>query len=457
MIENPDRADDKDARPAPAMAAPARLPSTWPEGLQATGEYEAALDYLRDDTGHLFVTGRAGTGKSTLLRALGDVLPEEMIVVAPTGLAAVNVGGQTIHSFFGLPPRLVGPEDIRRSRNGALMRKLRLLVIDEVSMVRSDLMWAIDQSLRINRGRSREPFGGVRLVMFGDLHQLPPVVQEAEVAEHLESRHGGPFFFTVSALTEGAGTQRLELTQVFRQRDQALLNVLNRIREGDPEESDLEVLNDRVAPIRTLGEGDPFVILTPTNAAAHRINAAFLKALPGIAKEYAAAVTGEFSPGAQPTEAALVLKVGAKVIMLRNDADRRWVNGTIARISRLGETGVWVEIDGREHEIEPVAWESRRYAYDQTQQKIVETIAGTFKQLPLRLAWALTIHKSQGLTLDKVYIDLGRGTFAHGQAYVALSRCRTLEGLSLARPLRPQDVLFDKAVLGYRERFPSLV
>jgi len=429
----------------------------WPQGLQATSEYEAAVDHLRNGEGNLFITGRAGTGKSTLLRALGELVPDPMVIVAPTGLAAVNVGGQTIHSFFGLPPRLVGPDDIRRSRNGALMRKLKLLVIDEVSMVRSDLMWAIDQSLRVNRGRPREPFGGVRVVMFGDLHQLPPVVQEHEVAEHLESRHGGPFFFSVPSLCEGAGTARLELTQVFRQKEGALLDVLNRIRDGEVGQDELDVLNERVSPIRTLGEGDPFVILTPTNAAAHRINAAFLKALPGEPRPYAAQVTGEFGQGAHPTEANLLLKPGAKVMLLRNDADRRWVNGTIARVTRLGEESVHVDIEGREHEIEPVAWESRRYAYDQSAQKIVETVAGTFKQLPLRLAWALTIHKSQGLTLDKVYIDLGRGTFAHGQAYVALSRCRSLEGLSLARPLRPQDVLFDRAVLGYRDVFPSLI
>lgn len=429
----------------------------WPAGLNATSEYDAAIDHLRSGEGNLFITGRAGTGKSTLLRALGDMVAEPMVIVAPTGLAAVNVGGQTIHSFFGFPPRLIGPDDIRRSRNGALMRKLKLLVIDEVSMVRSDLMWAIDQSLRVNRGRPREPFGGVRLVMFGDLHQLPPVVQENEVADHLESRHGGPFFFSVPALAEGAGTVRLELTQVFRQKEGALLDVLNRIRDGDVGEEELAVLNERVSPIRTLGEGDPFVILTPTNAAAHRINAAFLKSLPGNAHAYAATVTGEFGQAAHPTEATLELKAGAKVMLLRNDSDRRWVNGTIARVTRLGDDSVHVDIDGREFEIEPVAWESRRYAYDQSAQKIVETVAGTFKQLPLRLAWALTIHKSQGLTLDKVYIDLGRGTFAHGQAYVALSRCRSLEGLSLARRLRPEDVLFDRAVLGYREVFPSLV
>ena len=437
-------------------ASPAAATTAWGRGVRPTAEYEAALDYLRHGKGHLFVTGRAGTGKSTLLRALAEQVNEPMVVLAPTGLAAVNVGGQTIHSFFGFPPRLLGPDDIRRSRNGAVMRKLKFLVIDEVSMVRSDLMWAIDQALRVNRGRPREPFGGLRLVMFGDLHQLPPVVQEHEVASHLEDTHGGPFFFSISALQEGEGTALLELTEVFRQHDTALIDVLNHLRDGNLTQEDLEILNGRVAPIRTLAEGDPFVILTPTNAAAHRINMAFLDALPGRAHSYAAAVTGEFGQAAQPTDPMLTLKPGAKVILLRNDADRRWVNGTIARVTRLDETSVHVSIDGVEYEIEPVSWEQRRYAYDQGAQKIVETIAGTFKQLPLRLAWALTIHKSQGLTLDRVYIDLGRGTFAHGQAYVALSRCRSLEGLALARGLRPSDVMFDKAAMGYRDAFAPL-
>jgi ATP-dependent exoDNAse (exonuclease V) alpha subunit len=430
--------------------------SPWPAGVTPTAEYEAARRHLREDRGHLFVTGRAGTGKSTLLRALCDLSLSEHVVVAPTGLAAVNVGGQTIHSFFGLPPRLIRPDDIRRSRNGRVMRKLELLVIDEVSMVRSDLMWAIDQSLRVNRGRPREPFGGVRLLMFGDLHQLPPVVQEADVAEHLDSAHGGPFFFNLPTLQEPPGTALLELTEVFRQRDEALLGVLEHVREGRLEKEDLELLNDRVHPIRTLSEGDTYVILTPTNAAANRINLAYLDALPGAPRAYEAGVTGEFNGSAQPTDTTLVLKPGAKVILLRNDPDRRWVNGTVARIARLEEKRVWIEIDGRDYEVEPASWENRRYAYDQTEQKIVETVAGTFKQFPLRLAWALTIHKSQGLTLDKVYIDLGRGTFAHGQTYVALSRCRSLEGLALARALRPSDIVFDPAAMGYRRNFDRL-
>jgi len=442
--------------PAKQLASESADAALWPDGITPTEEYRTALAFLREGSGHLFVTGRAGTGKSTLLRALRDIVPGELVVVAPTGLAAVNVGGQTVHSFFGLPPRLIRPEDIRRSRNGTVMRKLAFLVIDEVSMVRVDLMWAIDQSLRVNRGRPREPFGGVRLVLFGDLHQLPPVVQEAEVAAHLDSEFGGPFFFSVSALTEGAGTQRLELTQVFRQSDEALISVLNRIRDGEANEADLEELNTRVAPIRTLGEGERFVILTPTNAAAQRINTAYLDALPGLALTYEAGITGDFTQASHPTDSALILKPGAKVILLRNDPDRRWVNGTIARISRLEEKKVMIEVAGREHELEPVSWEQRRYAYDKEQEKIVGTVAGTFKQYPVRLAWALTIHKAQGLTLDNVYIDLGRGTFAHGQAYVALSRCRSLEGLALARPLAPRDILFDHAALGYRDRFPAL-
>jgi energy-coupling factor transporter ATP-binding protein EcfA2 len=441
---------------APPPKAPTTGEAGWPSGVKPTSEFLAAHDYLREGKGHLFVTGRAGTGKSTLLKCLRDLIPAEMVIVAPTGLAAVNVGGQTIHSFFGLPPRLIRKDDIRRSRNGRIMRGLKLLVIDEVSMVRSDIMWAIDQSLRVNRGRAREPFGGVRLAMFGDLHQLPPIIDEGEVAAHLETEHGGPFFFDVGALREGHGTALIELSEVFRQKDEALIGVLNKVRDGEADEDDLGVLNERVHPIRTLSEGEPYVILVPTNAAARRINTAYLESLGGRAQTYQGAVTGEFNESAQPTDAMLVLKPGAKVMLLRNDPDRRWVNGTIARVSRVEPDKVWVEVDGEEHEVERVSWENRRYAYDKEAESVVETVAGTFKQFPLRLAWALTIHKSQGLTLDKVYIDLGRGTFAHGQAYVALSRCRTLEGLALARPLRGSDILFDPAVMGYRRLFEAL-
>ena len=272
-------------RAASAVVSRPTGASPWPAGVSPTREYQAAYDFLKEGDGHLFVTGRAGTGKSTLLTCLKELIADEMVVLAPTGLAAVNVGGQTIHSFFGLPPRLIRPDDIRRSRNGRLMRRLKFLVIDEVSMVRSDLMWAIDQSLRLNRGRPREAFGGVRLALFGDLHQLPPVVNDAEVAEHLESQFGGPFFFSQPALGEGAGTSLIELEQVFRQKDAALLDVLNKIREGEVEEDDLVLLNSRVHPIRTLSDGEPYVILTPTNAAAGRINSGLSQRPAGCAAD----------------------------------------------------------------------------------------------------------------------------------------------------------------------------
>ncbi|MEZ5922981.1 MAG: AAA family ATPase [Hyphomicrobiaceae bacterium] len=427
----------------------------WPRDVEATAEFESAAAYVEDGEGHLFVTGKAGTGKSTLLKALRDEDSHEMVVLAPTGLAAVQVGGQTIHSFFGLPPRLIKAEDIRPSRRLGLMRKLKTLVIDEVSMVRSDLMDGIDKMLRLNRKRPNDPFGGVRLVMFGDLHQLPPVITEPELGLYLTERFGGPFFFDAPAFRE-ATAKRVELGRVFRQRDARFLTALNHIREGSPGLEDLAMLNERVAPLDSLPRRDDYVILTPTNQVAQEINMAFLKALPGRTVMHEALVSGTYAETAQPTDAVLTLKEGAKVILIRNDPERRWVNGTLARVSRLDDDRVFVEIEGEEHEVEPEVWEAIRYDYDAKEDRIVETLAGSFRQLPLRLAWALTIHKAQGMTLDRVFIDLRRGTFAHGQAYVALSRVRTLGGLAMARPLRRSDIIFDRAVTGYRDVFEAL-
>ena len=446
--------DTSDARDRAPPSAP-----VWPTGIAPTPEFETALDYIGKRHGDLFVTGRAGTGKSTLLRVLRDTLGQSCAVVAPTGLAGVQVGGQTIHSFFGLPPRLIQPEDIRKGRNGAVMRRLDTLIIDEVSMVRADLMHGIDMSLRLNRGRSKEPFGGVQLVLFGDLHQLPPVVDN-DSAGYLHETFGGPFFFNAPAFRDGRCVL-LELGHVFRQSDEGFIRVLNAIREGDAGPDELELLNERVAPLARLRDAGDAVILTTTNAAAARVNQAFLQALPADQKAFSATVTGEYSPGAYPTDADLVLKVGAKVILIRNDTTlRRWVNGTLATVSRIEGERVWIKIgpalDGAEHELEPIAWESIRFAYDTAKDEITRTVVGTFSQLPVRLAWALTIHKAQGLTLDRVYIDLGRGAFAHGQTYVALSRCRTLEGLRLGRPLRPGDIMFDRSALGYRDIFTGL-
>ena len=441
------------------MTTPAKPQSTlqhhrWPRGVKPTPELEAARTYVSEGAGHLFVTGRAGTGKSTLLRALREASGNDTVVLAPTGLAAVQVGGQTIHSFFGLPPRLIKPEDVRPSRRLGLMRKLSTLVIDEVSMVRSDLMEGIDRCLRLNRKRPHDPFGGVRMMMFGDLHQLPPVVQ-GEIAGVLQERFGGPFFFDAPGLKEGEA-RLIELSHVFRQTGGPFLDALNRLRDGTADRVTLELLNARVRNFAELPERDRYVILTPTNQVANEINQEFLAKLPGKDWISEAEITGTFGDSAHPTDQALLLKEGAKVIMIRNDADKRWVNGSLAFVTRLEGDSVYVEIDGEEHEVEPATWEAIRYEYDAKTDKVVEQVAGTFKQLPMRLAWALTIHKAQGLTLDRVYIDMRRGAFAHGQAYVAFSRCRTLEGLGLARALRPHDVIFDRASTRYREVFTPL-
>jgi ATP-dependent DNA helicase PIF1 len=289
----------------------------WPNGVTPTPAFERAAAFLEEPRGNLFVTGRAGTGKSTLLKALRDAYADRMVILAPTGLAAINIGGQTIHSFFGFPPRLIQEGDIRRSRNGRVMRQLEFVVIDEASMVRSDMMWAIDRALRVNRGRPKEPFGGARILLFADMHQLPPVIQEREVLAHLIEEHGSPFFFSVPTLLDGDGTSLLELDHIFRQTDGALIRVLNAVRDGTVSDQDLAFINARVSPIRTLSEGEPYVILTTTNAAAKRINTAYLDALPGTALRFDASITGDFAANVQPADAALELKPAAKVMMLR--------------------------------------------------------------------------------------------------------------------------------------------
>ena len=440
---------------AAVTAKHAPTPALWPAGIEPTAEFKTAVEFVQKRQGDLFITGRAGTGKSTLLRTLRDTLGPGVAVLAPTGLAAVQVGGQTIHSFFRFPPRLIQPEDIKKGKNGAIMRRLDTLIIDEVSMVRSDLMHGIDLSLRLNRGRSKEPFGGVQMVFFGDLHQLPPVVRDAESATYLYENFNGPFFFNASAFRD-QGCELLELDQVFRQSDETFIRVLNAIRDGEVTQDELDILNERVRPLSRLRDVGDHVILTMTNEAAHRINAAFLESLPGKGQDFAAAVSGEYPDSAFPTDPALHLKVGAKVILIRNDPQKRWVNGTLATIQRMHDDRVWIDVSGEIHELEPVAWESVRYAYDTAKDQVMPNVTGTFRQLPVRLAWALTIHKAQGLTLDRVHIDLGRGAFAHGQTYVALSRCRSLEGLALGRPLRPADIVFDRAALGYRDIFTPL-
>lgn len=403
----------------------------------------AALDLLTTGGAHIFLTGRAGTGKTTLLRRFLDMAGSRAAVVAPTGVAAMNAGGQTIHSFFRFPPRLIEPHDVKRLRHARVLKEIETLVIDEISMVRADMMAAIDHSLRLHRD-SAEPFGGVRMIVVGDLAQLPPVV-DGQIAQYLDEMFGGPFFFNAPGFRD-AGFLRLELETVFRQSDPDFIDILAAVREGRVGEREAGLLNECVTQATGFDASGSHVVLTPTNQAAHDINAARLAALPGDVSAYSSKTEGQFDPRLFPTEDPLILKPGARVMMIRNDPNGRWVNGTMGVVAELEKDAVRVRVGEDVHRVEPAAWERYSYNYDAAKKSIDKSVVGAFKQLPLRLAWAMTVHKSQGLTLDKVYIDFSRGMFAHGQAYVALSRARTMEGLKLSRPLRPRDLVIDPRI-----------
>lgn len=411
--------------------------------------YAAPAEWVANGAGaqgNLFLTGRAGTGKTTMLRKFLELAGDKAVVLAPTGVAAMNAGGQTIHSFFKLPPRLVEPADIKRLRSTRLIKAVETIIIDEISMVRADMLDAIDRSLKLNR-MSKRPFGGARMILAGDLHQLPPVVQGDE-APILQERYGGSYFFNVPAFRE-AEFALLALKHVFRQADPRFLALLGSMRKGRVTPGDQSTLESLVSDRSAVDASETHVVLTPNNANAFRINQARLDALTTPAKTFAAKVDGQFEERAFPTEADLELKEGARVMMIKNDPEGRWVNGSLATVEGFGSNSVIVAIDGRAYEIEPAAWEKYRYDIDTETKKVKREVVGTFKQMPLRLAYAVTIHKAQGLTLDKVYIDFDSGMFAHGQAYVAFSRARSLDGLEISRSLRPRDLFLDRNAFAF--------
>lgn len=396
--------------------------------------------------GNLFLTGRAGTGKTTLLRRFLDRAGEEAVVLAPTGVAAMNIGGQTIHSFFKFPPRLMEPTDIKRLPNGRVFRAMKTLIIDEISMVRADMLDAIDKSLKLNRG-SKRPFGGVRVILSGDLHQLPPVVN-ADEAPILNDRYGGSYFFNAPAFRE-AEFSLLALKHVFRQAEPKFLALLGAVRQNRITPADESVLESLVSRRSAKDASLTHIVLTPNNANAFRINQARLDELNTRAQTFEGKVEGQFDVRAYPTETDLELKIGARVMLIKNDPEGRWVNGTLAIVEGFDTDKVIVNVDGNAYEIEPASWEKFRYTVNAQTKKVSREVIGTFRQMPLRLAYAVTIHKAQGLTLEKVYIDFDHGMFAHGQAYVAFSRARNLEGLEISRPLRPRDLVMDRAAFAF--------
>ncbi|MBL4618072.1 MAG: AAA family ATPase [Robiginitomaculum sp.] len=409
-----------------------------------TDTYSPVLKVLENQRANVYLTGRAGTGKTSLIRQFVARNHDTSVVVAPTGIAALNAGGQTIHSFFRLPPRLIELKDVKRLRHAKAMQEMQTLIIDEVSMVRSDMMAAIDKSLRLNR-QINEPFGGVQMVLVGDPYQLPPVIERG-TESYLQETYGGSYFFSGPSFREG-NFRLIELLKVFRQSDPVFLDLLGGIRRGDLDQHQAETLHDCVARTTPAEASRTHIVLTSTNKAAFEINHQRLRELPAKSHTYSGTLSGEFDEKLFPTEKALTLKPGARVMMLKNDPDKRWVNGTLAIVEQTNSEKLAINIKGKIHQIMPAVWERFKYGYDESSKKLTKKVIGAFKQYPLRLAWAMTIHKSQGQTLDKVYVDLRRGLFAHGQAYVALSRCRTLEGLQLSRPLTPRDLNIDRRAL----------
>ena len=413
-----------------------------------------AWQFVKNTGTSIFLTGKAGTGKTTFLRTLKDKLPKRMVVVAPTGIAAINANGVTIHSFFQLPfapyvsNSTFNTEGIFRmsKEKQRILRTLDLLVIDEISMVRADLLDSIDMVLRRYRDRSK-PFGGVQLLLIGDLQQLPPVVKDEEWTL-LSKYYDSPYFFSSLALKQ-MGYITIELLHVYRQNDLDFLTLLNKIRDNKADQDTLNKLNSRYVPNFAPPSGTDFIRLVTHNYQAQSINDRKLAELPGASRRYKASITGEFPEQSFPTEFVLELKENAQVMFVKNDSTGkgRYYNGMLGKVVSITTKGVTVKANetGELIDLLPEEWTNAKYVLNKETQAIEEEVEGTFKQLPLRLAWAVTIHKSQGLTFEHAIID-AQHSFAHGQTYVALSRCKTLEGLVLSAPLSPSAVICDEKV-----------
>jgi hypothetical protein len=417
--------------------------------IKLSNEQAEVYNLLETTNENYYVTGKAGTGKSVLLQYFVENSGKRVVVIAPTGVAALNVGGQTIHSFFKMPFDIDLDELRVDYKLREILRNIDAVVIDEVSMVRVDLMEGISKKLQIAR-KNDEPFGGVQMVMFGDLYQLPPVVTDGELDRYFKHNFGGYYFFNAQSI-KNSDLKIYELGTIFRQKDHEFKKILNSIRNGILKESDMRALNQRLEAIKPDGG---YITLAGHNATVSSINHKMLSDLPGDEKSYEAEIWGSITESSFPTEKKLKLKVGAQIMMLKNDTEkpRRWANGTLGVITKLSNDIVKVSIDGVEHTVAPATWDKIQYDYNPEERELTKTTVSSFKQLPIRLAWAITIHKSQGQTYQSVAVDLSDGAFAHGQTYVALSRCVSLEGLYLDAPIKRDDIIVDPDVVEFMKK-----
>lgn len=430
-------------------------------------EFQDALQLITHTRQSVFLTGKAGTGKSTFLKYICQSVKKKYVVLAPTGIAAINAGGVTLHSFFKLPFRPMLPDDPDLSLRGGrifdffkyrkehrrIMKEVELVIIDEISMVRADIIDCVDRILRVYTGNMRLPFGGKQLLFVGDVFQLEPVVP-SDQKEILSLFYASPFFFSARVFKE-INLVPIELRKVYRQTDAVFIGVLDKIRSNTASKAELDILNARHYPSFSPEEDDMYITLATRRDQVDYINEKKLAELPGEEVVSTGRIDGDFPESSLPTQKNLSIKERAQVIFIDNDPQRRWVNGTIGMISYIDEEqNVFVLLEnGKEFLVERTSWRNRKYTYNAKEKRIEEEIIGTFEQLPLRLAWAITVHKSQGLTFSRVVVDLSGGVFAGGQTYVALSRCTSLEGLVLTCRISPRDIFVRKEIVEFSARF----